>query len=681
MTPKACGVLARRGIPLLAALFALHCFNKPVEPVAPRWDVNLAVPLAKRTYTLGEILEKDPTLLGVVPGSTQIMYRTSLAAAPAYVGDMLSLEPMNVRSRATLGPFGLSPAVVVMNCALPGLVAGAPIPAVPNITVDSIGGTVAGLQQAFLKSGTASLRLRNTYPAPLTLLGPVNLRNVFDGVAASFVFVPATIPPGGEIVASADLSEKNVTARMRLTDIQLSTTGSGGLPVQAGNALVGTLTVGSILAHNAVLSQVPPQILASSDAARLALTDSTVIKEIRFRSGTLNLQFASGVNMNMRFRFTLQQLFRPGGAAYSDSVTLSSHGVTTKGINLAGFTLRSLDGSLLRAIDAAGTVNLYEGSAGSSVIVSETDSIAVSLTSTSLVADTVVAVIKPTRIAVSQSLPLDLGDVVNKFSGTLTIPSASLRFVPRSTISCPMQLDLRFEARDRTGKITAVLPVPSSKVGTGTEPIDFVESDVGAFLSQISGALPDSIRVVGSVILNQNYDISTPSSIGRNSSFGGQLDFGIPLSLGILGGALTDTATISDTTGDGVKDARIDQAVLDQSNWARLHIDIDNGLPIDVKLKMGFMDLMKRQLFDLPQGAGDSITVQAGLMSGGDVVAPATARVVLELGPAEIRRFNEAQLVACGLAFGTPGGGVANFRTTDRIGLRVWLELSEQVKP
>jgi hypothetical protein len=213
-----------------------------------------------------------------------------------------------------------------------------------------------------------------------------------------------------------------------------------------------------------------------------------------------------------------------------------------------------------------------------------------------------------------------------------------------------MQLDLRFEAKDRLGRTTAVLPVPSNKMGTGTEVIDFVQSDVGAFLSQIAGDLPDSIRVVGSVILNQNYDTGTPACVGRTSSFGGDLDFGIPLSLGITGGMVCDTATVSDTTGDGVKDSRVDQKLLDQSNWARLHIDVDNGLPLEVKLKLGFLDLTKHRLFDIPQASGDSITVLGGLVSGGDVQSATTSHIVLELQPSEIRQINAAQLVSCTLA-------------------------------
>ena len=60
------------------ALGAFQCINKPMEPVMPNWDVDLAAPVANRTYTLGELVEKDTTLLTVSPGGTQLMLKTSV---------------------------------------------------------------------------------------------------------------------------------------------------------------------------------------------------------------------------------------------------------------------------------------------------------------------------------------------------------------------------------------------------------------------------------------------------------------------------------------------------------------------------------------------------------------------------------------------------------------------------
>ena len=62
------------------ALGAFQCINKPMEPVMPNWDVDLAAPVANRTYTLGELVEKDTTLLTVSPGGTQLMFKTSMTS-------------------------------------------------------------------------------------------------------------------------------------------------------------------------------------------------------------------------------------------------------------------------------------------------------------------------------------------------------------------------------------------------------------------------------------------------------------------------------------------------------------------------------------------------------------------------------------------------------------------------
>ena len=90
------------------SLGAFQCINKPMEPVMPNWDVDLAAPVANRTYSLGEIISKDTSLLSVSPGGTQMMLKTSVKADPTVVGDRISLDAFNtsfysnsVRSRST----------------------------------------------------------------------------------------------------------------------------------------------------------------------------------------------------------------------------------------------------------------------------------------------------------------------------------------------------------------------------------------------------------------------------------------------------------------------------------------------------------------------------------------------------------------------------------------------------
>jgi hypothetical protein len=656
------------------------CMSKPQDPMAPRWDVGLSMPVANKSYTMAEIVEKDSSILSVQPGGTLLMYKTSLRTDRSYVGDLLSLDPLHVSAQATLGSFALGGATVAIPVVIPGATSGFPIPPAPSITLDSASGTIPGIQQALLKSGTATLTVRNTYPAPLTFLDPVNIKNTFGTIVGSFVFSPSTVPAGGQISASVNLTEKLVTSSMELTNMRVSTTGSGGQNVQPGNALNATIVVGNLVAHNAVFTQIPPQILVNNDTTALALQDSTLFKEVRIHSGSLAIHFASHVDVNMFFRYRLIEVLRQGGQTYVDSVLLGPGSTQDKNINLAGFTMRSTDGDYLHDIHVVSTVNMYQGSNGVPVQITEADSVGVSVQSSTLVADSVVAAIKPTSIQVYKSVALNLGDLTGRFKGQLNIPAANLRFTPETDIQTPMQLNLMFEAVNKQGQRIATLPVPSKSGGTGREIIDFSPQDVGAFLSQISGALPDSIRVVGSVILNQNYDLSQPIGLGRNSSFGGSLDFGIPMNLAIQNGSLVDTTTVADTTGDGQSDSRIDSKTLDNARTGRLHVEFENGLPLEARLKVRFLNRQRQQLLMIPQAAGDSITVLGGVVAGGDVQLPTLSQLMIELSGAEMKTFNDIDLAIIGLSFSTPAG-IVNFRSTDKVHLRMWVEVIEQVQP
>jgi hypothetical protein len=138
---------------------------------------------------------------------------------------------------------------------------------------------------------------------------------------------------------------------------------------------------------------------------------------------------------------------------------------------------------------------------------------------------------------------------------------------------------------------------------------------------------------------------------------------------------------MGDTTGDGTADSRIDPAQLDNFNSGRMFVEIDNGLPLAVKIKMVMLDRNRRPLLVIPQSEGDSIAIAAGIIAGGDVQASARSSRIVELQNVELRSLNAADFVQVGVAVNTPGTGAVNFNSTDRVRVRVWTQLSYRVKP
>ena len=90
----------------------------------PRWDVDLSAPVADKTYSLAEIAEKEPDLLQAMPGSTQLMLKTSVEAQPTFVGDRIVLDPISSSFVSQVGAFAIKSQPFTLSIDVPGLTGG-----------------------------------------------------------------------------------------------------------------------------------------------------------------------------------------------------------------------------------------------------------------------------------------------------------------------------------------------------------------------------------------------------------------------------------------------------------------------------------------------------------------------------------------------------------------------------
>jgi hypothetical protein len=670
-----------RAVSLGLAFGAFHCFNKPMEPVLPQWDVDISAPIANRTYTLEEIALKDTSILQVAPGGTRLMMKTSVTADPTYVGDRIALDPIMTSFGADLGPFSVSMPPIDLNVQIPAFIPGmtAIVPALPPTDIPAVSGDLPNVQSAVLQSGIVQLRLINRMDVPVRIETPIQLVNQAGGTIASFDFGGSEIPARGVRTAQSDLAGKSVLQRVRLESMRVSSRGSGSSPVTIPDTmLLATISSSDLIALSATTTQVSPQHFVATRS--IPMNTESLIREVWLNRGTLNLRFVSSIDLRMSLRLRLPELLRPSGQTFEQTVNLAPRDSSVVSIDLGRTRLRSLDGGFLRSLVAECDADLYDAGNGSAVTLRSTDFVRVNATSSSVVADSAVAVLKPTMIAIDERVAMNLGEIGKKFKGHIDFPGAGMNFTPRTSITAPLELNLRFEAKDGAGRIVS-LQVPVTKGTSGLETIAFAPGEVGGFLSQISGNLPDSLRVVGTVWLNPDFDTTALAAIGRNCSFAGSVNLSVPLSMRITDGVFADTLVMGDTTGDGAADHRIDPKQLDGMNSGRMFVEIDNGLPMAVKLKLVLLDRGRKPVLVIPQSEGDSIAIAAGMLSDGDVQAPARSSRFVELQSTELRSLNVADFVQVGVSVNTPGTGAVNFNTTDRVRVRVWTQLSYRVKP
>jgi hypothetical protein len=663
---------------LALAAGSFQCIDKPMDPVMPRWDIDLSAPVTDKTYSLSEIVDRSPDVLQVAAGSTLLQLKTSVKAQPTYVGDRIALDPISTAFSSQVGAFSINSASFSLPITIPGLTAGQTqiIPPIPARDVPAANGNVPYVQSAVLQSGTVTLTIENHMPVPMRIESLIIVANEAGGTIGQFDFGTTVIASGSSRSVSANLAGVTVRQRVLVQNIRVSSPGSGTSVVTIPNPmLVAVITSTNLVATSATVSNVDAQ--HTQVTRSIPLNSETLIKDVWINRGTLNLHVVSDVALQSTLRFRLLEVLTQSGAVYERVINLGARGSQDVSIDLSRCRIHGPANGFVRSL-TADVIADVPGSSGSYVTISSTDQFSASVSSSVVVADSAIAVLKPTVIAIDQNVALSLGDITKKFKGSLDIPNASLQFTPQTSMNVPMQLDLRLESKGGNGS-TVTLQVPVTKGNAGLGTIDFAPGDVGTFLSRVSGNIPDSLRVVGNVILNPDYDTTMTTNIGRNGSFAGEVAFSVPMSLRIVGGCFADTVVMGDTTNDGKTDQIIDPDVMKDVNLGRMHLEIDNGLPLGVKVKVVLLDNAHNPVLTIPQGEGDSLEIAAGLVVNGDVQSAAHSSRVIELRGTELTQFNNAAYVRMNVSTSTPGATAVNFHTTDNVRVRVWSEFSYRV--
>ncbi|RPH34440.1 hypothetical protein EHM92_07830, partial [bacterium] len=536
---------------LLFPILAINCSRDPLTPMAPKWDVDLTVPIADRTLTLGEMIERDSSLVHVGAGN-QLIFSQTVAAPPTYVGDQISMTPTYGTAQLRLGAFNVTVEPVVANMNIPGLLPGAtmPIPA-SSFDVPDIPNAMPDEASIKCKSGTIGLTLHNNLPVDITGSSPIKLVDGQGTIQAFFDFTNVSIPSKGSQTVYDDLADRILGNGTSITGLSFRTAGSSGpVTIPADSMLVATVFVNGLRVSEAQMSGLPAQRLTDNDRASMNIVDSTIIQEIHAKSGRLALEFRNRINLGVVLKFRLSELWHSAGGRmvqFEDSVALSASGEASYELNLAGYRISSPSGGLVTSLELVSSV-IIPNDIHTPVGLHDTDKVEVSMATLSpIVVDSAAAVLKPTWIDLNAVVGLNIGQMTEKFKWQLLIPPASLVLNTKSSVTCPADLFLTLSAKKNAGGDLAVLQVPASqrRLSGGQGVITFDEAEVGQFLSQIPGGLPDSIRISGKVLVNPS-DAYFPGtagvrSIGSNSSFGGTVSLSVPLKVGFGGSVYCDT--------------------------------------------------------------------------------------------------------------------------------------------
>jgi hypothetical protein len=676
---------------VLCALSTFQCLEQPLEPIAPSWDLRVTLPLANRTHSLSEIVARDTSMLRAGAGGL-ISYAATLQTPATVVGDLISVRPPDTTAVIRFGTFAVSTPAMTVPLLLPWLPGGAMVP-LPDTTVQfpALLEDIPTFESVTFAEGTIRLTVNNNLPVPVDVPGPVTLTDNLGRTVAVFTFSPPAVPANGSRTAVDNLADRSTAHQLTLSGLALHITGSVS-PVQipVGDLFALTLSTSQARARSAVFADIPPQRLADNDSTSIRLDDSTLVKELRFAAGSMHFSFVNHIDLDMLFKFRFRDMYRGAGAArvaYEDSIILPAGGSGNLDLPLAGCSIQSVDGNLLQSLETVTSVILPTGS-GRRVTVNDTDRVEIRVTTLApLLVDTAVGVIKPTWLNVNVPVAVNFGELPTRFSGQLNIPAAGLGLSTAISFGFPMDLYVVIGARTTPhgGWVYLSVPATQKRVPPGASSVQFDATEVGDFFSAFSGRLPDTLFVVGQVLVNPP-EAYTPTlagagGIGRRSSFQGAVSLDIPLTLGIANGSYSDTLSLGDTTGDGAADFTVDRSRLRDIQNGTMYVEIENGLPLSVNMEVQLLDGTNLPLLAVPR-AGETVgAASATVDAQGTVTAPASGRSVVVLQTRDVRQFDVARRMAYRLSFATPpAAGAVRFRLSDYVHVRIWTSFSYRVR-
>jgi hypothetical protein len=685
-------ILLLFGIPFF--IFLSGCFEKPSEPVLPTWDVDLTVPILDKTFTLGELIEKDTTYLKVGAGN-QIYYSTSEKLDATKIGDNLKISDISTSASTKLGNFeiknpGTISASIKAYDIFPSLSSNLPpgnyiVPSnAPGQTVTTNFTAFDNFQWVTFDGGVIKVTVNNGLPVPLQFPNGLAIYNSNDLTTPILtLFENTTINANSELTATADLAGKTLPANLSLKVTVLSP-GSGGQQVYLDvnqmfvtvSASLENLSIASASAK--IPSQTEPVVISDSFVLEPNEPQPDLINEVNFKSGSMKIKVVNGIDLGLNGSITLYNFVRK-----SDNTPLqiplnigrknSASNTLTFNLNLADY---KLVGNLTNTVDYKVEVRT-EDTGNEYRTVSKNDGLSAEITLQNIVIESISGKAKPREISFEEQ-KIDLAglkDYREKFKGSIKFDDIQVEINLVKTAQFTFDLNLKIKGvNTRTGKVDSIeIPLAQRRFSGSTHRIVLNKSNsnivnfINSFASQ---ELPEYLIVSGSVFLNPNYEVGRVSS---SDSVYGSVSVSFPASVGISNAVFEDTSEVNELSDEAKKE-------IDKTNYGKLFVEIENGLGVDVRFRAKILGVTMDSLLSIPKD-NDFMINPAPV--GSDGFSSGTTRYinVIELNRNEIQKFKDMKFVRSFISIATANnGGIVKFRTTDSLKVKIYGRVNYRVE-
>ncbi len=653
-------------ISIIFVAFILNsCLPKFEDPVLPSWDTELFFPLMDTSFTISDILKKDTTGAVQIDDSNRIFYKYSTQSKPTTVGDKLQIHPDSTDPiMLQIGEFQIqTPQATSLNVKIIDSIP-SPIPTSihlqsidTNFTV-SIFENIDEFEFVKFSSGTISFSIKNNLPIAIKSINIriFNTNNSNETIAEFPSSTFNTILPNEIKTSTFNLSQSD-TMRNALNLFAQIETDTGTIQIPMGSK---SITFGFDIQNAKATSaraKIPQQTVSGINGTiPFVADDSTFIKQIVFKSGKLYFEINNKIDLKISLKLQLDAfrkisnneplLLQPIIPNLNDPIT---HGKISIPIDLSEYKIDFSDNGRNEFVYIAEISNV--DSANSYRTINSGDFISTFIAvpkDTAFKLKYIEGKIKPFSQTVSETLNVNLTDVDTSFNGTIRFAGFYVDLGLHISGGAKTILEMQIKGRNTTTNIentdTITMTIFPNQLNKVRIPLD-------DFLSAFSYPnLPNQIIFSGNAKFNTDYEVV---SISDTSSVYGTTDFIIPFKVGITNGEFSTAAKIK---------TKFDASNLENINNASLKFNFENGIPLQ------FLSTIKFTGNDTINNFEKEFSIDSSLASQN---LPNKFTTQLGMTGEEMQKLSQCDSVKIILQMNTSGNSIIQFRSTDKIKVRI----------
>ncbi len=669
---------------LIIISFSLISFNCDFKkPVAPQWDIQLNFPLVNRPYSIDSLIKKDPDLFQINAQNGLVSYSYSQKIISDSVGDKLSLKPEQPNPLfIDAGTIPYKDFTFTNYVPNPGIPSGLVPPGdLPRFTLDLP--PTDQFDYLEFDSGKVRLTIINYCPFTIEFIEPVVIKDRENQI---YEFVFGSIPPLSQGSSEVSLENKKLSAPLKMDTVYARTPGSSGIVAVPDSILKIQLYFKNLIIKSA-RAKIPPTEIFRINNSKFIIDTSeypSKLKVARFKKGSVDLSIVNNFDVAAEVIFQLPQFsHRITRQIFYLNRIVARKDSFLQNINLSNYEFNSsfptdtiYFNASIRQLGSENDTTDFRLFKSSDKLIAKVfippppDNL--------FVLSYIEGIIKPTAIDFDTILYIKLGELPDKFKfDSLKLPDSKFNFI----LSCP-NIPLRFSGNILFADSSLYrITIPQSTLNANTSTTISISGNelVSSLTNYISRNknLPESFGLNTSFLINPNY---ISGSVSSSDKINGDVEFDLPLNIGIKKGLFRDTLTVGDEKDDNGNKVDIDSTFLDRVQNAVFNFNLNNRIPVGLKLSIMLLDKDKKFIQYIP-ASGPVLVNPASVGSDGFSNNNVQSKISINMNKNDIDTFNNSKFVVVELEINTlPSTQSVKLRNTDYIQVKVFSSFNYRFK-